>query len=224
MQQTSFDFPFLDHYLSEEFLVSKENIKAFKFISQYQEKKPNLPDIFSIYGQKCCGKTHLAYIWQRITNAEFLNLNNFEDSVIANIIEKKHYYIIEDIDKIENQTALFHIFNIIIEKQSFLMVTSNLALNQIEYQFQDLKSRLQNIFSIKIDNPEADFIRQLLIKKFADRQLIVENKAIDYLAKNIDRNYSSIAKIAKLLEFYCFEEKRKITIPFIKNILSNLSQ
>ena len=220
--QTSFDFPFLDHYLSSDFLVSAENSTAYNFISNYNLQNQNLPRIFALWGKNSCGKTHLAHIWQRRMAAEFLRIEEIEDCEIANFISSNQCYIVEDVENIQNQIVLFHLFNIIIEKNCCLMLTSNVALNRIEYDFADLASRLKNVFAIEIKDPEIDFIKMLLVKQFAIKQLLVEDKVIDFLAKNIDRNYQRIMEIVRLLEFYCFEEKRKITIPFITEILGKL--
>jgi len=219
LRQSSFNFPFIDHYLDDDFLVSEENSKAFNFISNYDKNNDILPKIFAIYGKKHCGKAHLAHIWQRKMSAEFLDLEKLEDFEIASHIEKNQAYIVENIGQITNQIALFHIFNIVAEKNCYLMLTSHINLGQIKYNFADLSSRLKNIFTIEIKDPEIDFIKMLLIKQFSAKQLMIEDKVIDYLAKNIDRNYEAVMQISKLLEFYCFEEKRKITIPFVSNVL-----
>ena len=223
--QTSFNFPFIDNYLDEDFLISKENSKAFAFISNYHNshkanlKNIELPRIFVIYGKESSGKTHLSHIWRRKISGEFLFIENLQDFEIANHIEKNKAYIIENIDEIKNEIALFHIFNIILEKNCFLMLTSNINLNLIKFNLADLSSRLKNIFTIEIKDPDIDLIKMLLTKYFAAKQLLIEDKVMNFLANNIDRNYKKIAEISKLLEFYCFEEKRKITIPFIDMVL-----
>lgn len=219
MRQTSFDFPLLDNYLDDDFLIFAENSKAFKFVSEFDKNNQNLPKIFAIFGDRASGKTHLAYIWQRKMGAEFLRIDNFDNIKISNQIEEGHAYIIENLEEIKNQKALFHIFNAIVEKNGFLLVTANSSLNHLKYHFDDVASRFKNIFSIEIKNPQIELTKMLLIKQFAIRQLFVEDKVIDYLAKNIDRNYGMIVQISKLLELYCFEQKQKITIPFISKIL-----
>lgn len=221
MQQASFNFPILDNYLDDDFLVCDENSKAFDFICNFDQENPNLPKIFAIFGKKCCGKTHLSHIWRRKTDAEFLNIDDFDNVRISNQIEKNQSYIIKNLEEIKNHRALFHVFNTISEKNCNLMITANRSLDQIPYQFVDIASRITNIFTIQIKNPELDLVKVLLIKQFSTRQLLVEDKVIDYLTKNIDRNYEKIVQISKLLEFYCFERKKKITIPFVSEILAN---
>ena len=79
MRQTSFDFPLLDNYLDDDFLIFAENSKAFKFVSEFDKNNQNLPKIFAIFGDRASGKTHLAYIWQRKMGAEFLRIDNFDN-------------------------------------------------------------------------------------------------------------------------------------------------
>ena len=98
------------------------------------------------------------------------------------------------------------------------MLTSNVSLSKIQYQFKDLESRLKNIFTIEIKDPDTELVKMLLVKQFSMRQLSVESRVIDYIAKNIDRNYDEIVKVSRLLEFYCFEKKKNITIPFVSEI------
>lgn len=223
MSQISFDFEPQNFYLEKDFLLSKENLSAFNFIVNYNSQKLDLPRIFSIFGKKFCGKTYLAKIWQRKLDAEFLDLKNIKNFEIIDYLEPNKAYIIEDIDEITNHNALFHIFNVASEKNCYLMLTSNCSLQNIDYNFSDLSSRLKNVYDIKINDPELEFIKMLLIKHFANMQLKIEDKVVDYLAKNLDRSYEKIMQISKLLQFYCFEEKRKITIPFSAKILKRVN-
>jgi chromosomal replication initiation ATPase DnaA len=222
LQQSSFDFPFLDHYLDDDFLTSKENLKAFNFVSDYTKSNNDLPKAFAVYGKKHSGKSHLAHVWERSMNAEILKLDDLEDFEVASQIEDGKAYIIEDVDTLDNQVVLFHAFNIALEKGCFLMLTSSVTLSEIKYDFADLESRLKNVFAIKIDEPEIDLVKMLLVKSFAAKQLMVEDKVIDFLAKNIDRSYEKIGRASKLLEFYCFEQKRKITVSLVNEVLSQI--
>ena len=223
MKQLSFNFPFQDNYPAEDFVVSDENSDAFNFISKYNFSDPlKFPKIFAIYGSNCSGKTHLSHIWQKKSKARFIDIEKLQNVDFGNYIEANKSYVIEDIDKIFNQVALFHIFNIICEKEAHLLITSSVNLNLIEYSFADLESRLKNVFSIQIKEPNSDLIKILLVKNFSNRQLKVENKVIDYIAKNIDRHFEAISNISRMLEFYCFEEKRKITIPFVSEVMERV--
>ena len=150
-----------------------------------------------------------------------MDINNLQNTDLSGFISENQAYIIENIDEIKNQKNLFHLFNFIVEKNCYLLITSCLPTPMINYQFADLASRLKNIFTLKIENPEIDLIKMILIKNFSLRQLMIEAQVIDYIAKNIERSYLAIFEITKLLEFQCFEKKRTITIPLVSEVLRN---
>lgn len=216
MQQLSFQFPSQEKYLAADFIVSSANQLAFEFVENYNQK---LPKIFAIFAPKLGGKTYLANIWQKKFNGEFLDLKKLENTNLVKLIEQEKFYIIEDIDQLENQKLFLQIFNLAMEKSAHLMLTSNQNLNQINCEIKDLSSRLKNVFALEIKNPDDDLIKMLLIKSFSQKQLKVENQLIDFLVKNTKRNFAAIADLVKMLEFYSQEMKRNITIPLVKEIL-----
>ncbi len=217
--QLSFDFPFQDKYLPEDFIVSTCNQSAFEFISNYDINNKTLPKIFAIKAPKLAGKSYLANIWQRKNDAEFLNLKELTSTNLIRLIRTKKFYIIEDIDQIKNQELLLQIFNLAQEKSSFLLLTSSASLNRVGLKIKDLNSRLKTTFNLEITNPDDHLIKMLLIKNFAAKQLKVSNKVIDFLAKNLQRSFAAIFDIVKLLEFYSLEKKRNITIPLAREVL-----
>ena len=219
--QLSFDFPFEDKYLLDDFIVSSSNQVAFDFIKNYNLDDDNLPKIFSIVAPELAGKTYLANIWQKKLSAEFLNLSDLEDINLVKFIQPKKCYIIENIDTIKNQELLLKIFNLIQEKHSYLLVTSSISLNRVGLKIKDLNSRLKNVFGLQIAKPDDDLIKMLLIKNFSAKQLKIGDKVIDFLTTKLHRSFVAIYDIVRLLEFYSLEKKRRITILLVKEVLRN---
>ena len=217
--QLSFDFPFQDRYLSEDFIVSSCNQEAFDFVINYSPDDPNVPNIFAIRADQFSGKTYLAHIWSRRFEAEFLELSDLKNVNPAKLIEANNFYIIENIDEVKNQELLLQIFNLAQEKLAFLLITSNVDLKQIGCEIKDLNSRLKNVVTLTIDNPDDLMIEMLLTKNFFIKQLQVEKKVINFLVKNINRSFASIHNTIKLLEFFSLERKRNITIALAKKVL-----
>jgi chromosomal replication initiation ATPase DnaA len=222
--QLSFDFPFQDKYLPEDFIVSACNQAAFEFVQNYNSNDENLPKIFAVRAPKLAGKTYLANIWQRKLDAEFLNLKELENTNLIRLIRAKRFYIIEDIDQIKNQELLLQIFNLAQEKSSFLLLTSSTNLSRVGLKIQDLNSRLKNVFTLEIREPDDHLIKMLLIKNFSAKQLKVSDKVIDFLAKNLQRSFAAIFDMVKLLEFYSLEKKRNITVMLAKEVLRKSNQ
>lgn len=217
--QLCFDFPFQEKYLAEDFLVSKANKSAFDFVVNYDDQHNSTPKIFVICGAKSSGKTHLANIWQKKFDGEFLNLQELENVNLLKIIKTRRHYIIENIDEIKNQELLLHIFNLVQEKMAFLMMTSKVDLDEKDFGIKDLQSRLKNVFVQQISKPDDELIKMLLVKNFAGKQLKVEDKVIDFLIMNLNRDFINIFNAVKLLEFYSREKRRNITIPLIKEVM-----
>ena len=217
--QLNFDFPSKECYQEQDFLIFQGNSKVFNFITKYKTDISNIPKIFTIYGPKSSGKTHLAHIWKRKVNANSLDINNLQGVTLNQIIKPKQTYIIEDIDKDIDQTILFHIFNLIQEKEAFLLFTTSTRPQHIKYSFLDIESRIKNTFCLDIDEPNSELTKMLLIKHFSSKQLLVDNRVISYISKNIKYSFQRINEIVRLLEFYCFEQKRKITIPLASRVL-----
>jgi chromosomal replication initiation ATPase DnaA len=219
LQQLSFDFPSQETYGLDDFIVSKANCAAFNFVSNYNIKNEKLPRIFGVFAPKMAGKTYLAHIWQKKFAGQILNLKELENTNLIQEIKSGRFYIVEDINEVKNYKLLLQIINLIGEKSSYLMITSNKNLKDINCDIKDLSSRLKNIFEIEIKNPDDDLIKMLLIKNFSEKQIAVNNLIIDFLLKIIPRNFAAIFNTVKLLEFYSLEKKRAITIPLIKEVL-----
>ena len=217
--QLSFNFPFQEKYLPEDFVVSPCNKAAFEFVKNYDSSNEILPKNFAIRAPKLAGKSYLAHIWCKKVGAEFLNLADLKNINLIKFIKAKKFYIIEDIDEFKNQELLLQVFNLIQEKLGYLMLTSTVNLSQVGLKIKDLNSRLRNVFQLEITSPDDDLIKMLLTRNFAAKQLKVEGRVINFLTQNLHRDFASIFDIARLLEFYSLEEKRNITIALAKEIL-----
>jgi len=217
--QLSFNFPFQEKYLPENFVVSTCNRLPWQFIKNYDPSNELLPKIFAISAPKLAGKSYLANIWCKKVEAEFLFLEDLKKANLVQLIKAKKFYIIEDIDEIDNQELLLQIFNLIQEKLAHLMITSKVNLGQLGIKIKDLNSRLKNVFQLEINAPDDDFIKMLLIKNFATKQLQIDGRVIDFLTQNLHRDFANIFDIVRLLEFYSLEKKRNITIPLVKEVI-----
>ena len=217
--QLSFNFPFEDKYLLEDFIVSSCNFEALNFIQHYDPKDANTTRLTGIIAPRFAGKTYLAKLWQKKLMAEFLDIKELFNANLFSFIEPKKFYIIDDVDKIKNQELLLQIINLVEEKSAFLLLTSSVKLINLGLKIKDLNSRLKNIFQLEISQPGDDLIMMLLIKNFASKQLKVESEVINFLVKNLDRSFDAVFNIVKILEFCSSERKKNITINLVKEVL-----
>lgn len=213
--QLCLDFPIKTSYFTEDFFVSSANKKALEMVEQW----PNWGEgIYSkirlFYGECGSGKTHLAYIWHKASQAKWLNENNIADLYFTN-----DALILENIERID-QELLLHLINIAEEKGQYLLLTSRCAPNNIKITLPDLRSRLLAITSVAIDVPDSDLLKAVLLKHISDRSLIISSVAVDYIVPRIDRSFTKLISLINKLELFSMISKKTITIPLIKEAMS----
>lgn len=209
-----------DPYSKADFLLLDENSAAFnfleKFFSQKNYSQAQFPSLI-IKGPAKSGKTHMLSFFAKQYAAQFLQIKEISKQNLVNFFSPNKFYILENINEIEDESLLFHILNSAVESKAFLLLS---AQNGMQFELKDLTSRIQNIFSLEIKNPSQESIRMLLMNAFARRQLKVSNDVIDVASDNVERTYEAISEIVKLIESRCVE-KKKITVKDIKEIFFN---
>lgn len=210
MQQLFIKFPIKSEYLSEDFYISPANNQAYEYISKW----PNwgnevFSNILLIYGETGSGKTHLAHIWQNLSNASLLHADSFS---------KENSLILEDIDYID-QEFLLHLINTTKENKQYLLLTSTSSPKNLNFPLADLQSRIMSIPSIAIDFPDQELLKAVLLKHLTDRNLKISSVAMDYITPRIDRSFSKLRIFIEKLDFLSKLYKKPLTIPLIKQAL-----
>lgn len=216
--QQAFHFDIDTRYDQDDFIVSDANVTAYSYLAKW----PNWEDTLLsrallIYGPHGCGKTHLVHLWKYHAHARFISP---EDIYLNQFSELSQCFILEHIEAITDEVAWFHWFNAVLEAQGYIVMTAPCAPSQLHIRLPDLKSRLCAVPSIAIQAPDDTLLAQVLAKQFSDRQLRVSPDVIDYLIPRIERSFASAYAIVKTLDDQALIEKRKITVPFVKSLLS----
>ena len=97
------------NFKTEDFFPSPCNQEAFLLV----QNCTNWPiKMLCLYGEKGCGKTHLAHFFSD-------NLIKAKDLTLADIPFLKNKTVLEDIDEIQDETILFHAFNYAKENRQY---------------------------------------------------------------------------------------------------------
>ena len=207
---------------NSNFILNKVNEVALSLIDEFNDikkfkKKFNFP-VLILYGPSGSGKTHLAYIYKEITDAKFIKkLSNI------NLDEAKSgkSFIFDDFDKIDslNENLFIHFFNEVFVNLGSLLITTSKPPNEINFRLSDLESRIKSCISTKIELPDDDFLFSILIKELSDKKIFLNDKLCLYIIKRIKRNYKAISFFAETLDRMSLEQKTKITLKQIKEVL-----
>ena len=101
-----------------------------------------------------------------------------------------------------------------------ILITSSHKINNINFKFNDLPSRLKTFSFLEINNPDDEMLINVLTKLLLDKQFIVNsNDIFEYILRRVERSYKGIYNIVDKLDVLSLEKKRQLTIPLIKEIL-----
>ena len=215
LNQTLLKFELEQNFTYDDFFVSKCNYFAFSLIESWPKWEKN---ILNIYGEKFCGKSHLSEIFKRKNKAIIIK----NDEINNNFFNKIRYYeniILDNLEFLSDEKTLYSIFNFVEQYNKYLIINSIDSINSIEFTLPDLKSRLKNCIFAKIDKPDDDMIFALVLKHFADRQIKIEKKIIEYITKRIERSYGKILDFIYKVDQFSLINKKSIDYKIIKEIL-----
>lgn len=198
----------------ESFIVSPANRTALDLIESW----PAWPTrTVILFGPSGAGKSHLANIWMSVSGAVAADLNE-----PGNVPGSVSLYI-ENIDRgAINEPALFHLINSVSESERYLLLTAQSPIAKWRLRLPDLVSRLRMATPVRLDAPDDELLRQVLVKLFADRQLLVDRAIIDYLLKRMERSLSAARVIVDAVDRRALAENRRISRLLVADVLGRL--
>lgn len=199
--------PHAPSYRREDFVPGPSNREALKLIESW----PDWPSpVLLLFGPAGSGKTHLVRIWAERARAVVVTADALLDER-APILSDRGALAIEDVaaDSVPEH-PLFHLFNAAREHQASLLVTSRDRPEDWKVNLPDLRSRLRLATPAVLGSPEDELLRQVLVKLFADRQLLVDRPVIDYLLARMERSLSAAAMLVEAIDHSALSAGRRI--------------
>ena len=198
-----------------DYFVSKTNKEVVEWIDIW----PNWPHYgLIIFGPQRSGKSHLASVLKTLSAGKIVYANNITKNNVEALFEKQ-CIIVENLESLVSEDAMFHLFNMCRENNNKIMITSSLAPKDLKLKLLDLKSRILSLPSIGLKFPDDLLLEQIFLKQFLDKGVMVEKEVISFLLKRVDRSFDSVYNLVSKIDFASLEKSRKITIPFVKKYL-----
>ena len=194
-------------YSVENFFVSESNRDAHAWVMRW----PDWPvHALIIAGPSGSGKSHLAHMWVARSHAVVMAADALAPEAAVT------HVLVEDIERCTNERALFHLFNHCKENKVSLLMTSAKEPNALPFALPDLTSRLKATTLATICAPDDALLAASLRKQFNDRQLIVDDEVLAYIAARMERTLSGVKQVVESLDALALAERKSITIPFVK--------
>ena len=215
LNQLLLDFKYKENFKNEDFYVSDSNYYAFTLVNSWPKWEKNF---LNICGEKYSGKSHLANIFLKKFKGIKINALSIKNK---NLQELKIYenIILDNFDLNIDENLIYSLFNIIDQDNKYLIINSEIPINEINFKLNDLRSRAKNCLIAKIDKPDDELIFALILKNFSDRQIVIDKKLIDFIIKRIDRSYGKIFEFIYKIDELSLKKKKPIDFKSIKDVL-----
>ena len=175
-------------------------------------------NILNIHGEKYSGKSHLSEIFVKKNKGIIL-----KSKILQPNYEKDLRYhqniILDDFDKEVDENKIFSLINFVDQNSKYLIINSLIPFNQMKFKLNDLISRAKNCLEAKIEKPDDELIKVLILKYLSDKQIKINDKLLEFASKRITRSYG------KIFEFiYKIDEislKKDLLIKNVKEALEH---
>ena len=208
-------FPTEKAYKKEDFYVSSSNEEAYDFINSWPKW---IKRIVNIFGPSGSGKSHLATIFKNKTSCIHIDTSNLSEKTFLRF-KSKEALILENFDEKISENLLFSLWNIALQDNKYLLITSKKPINLYKFKLEDLSSRINSALFIGINLPIDELISVILAKNFSDKQIKVKKKHIDYIIKRIDRSYEKISQFVSIFDKYSLKKGTSFDLKLIKDVL-----
>lgn len=203
----------------DDFMVAQCNREAVAWIDLW----PNWPvPALCLYGPKGCGKSHLAEVWRARSAALSVPATDLAGCDPDALLGDAQGLVIEDADSALDETACFHLYNMLKERGGHLLMTSTLPPSRWKVALPDLKSRLGASLVCEISPPDDDLMVGLLLKLFADRQIQAGPQTISYILPRIERSFVALTDLVAAIDRRALAEKRAVTLPLVRSVMEDM--
>lgn len=216
-------------YRLDNFLFAKQETKqALSLFCQLEQL-----DFLFLAGEQGTGKTHLLIACaeavqqkgHRVAYIAFSELIKTGSPDVLQAIEEADLICFDDIDAISGhkhwEEAVFHCFNRIHDKKRYLIASAQYTPSNIPIVLPDLCSRLATGLVYQLDTMNDDQKQQALKLQSASRGLRMSDEVAVYLLRHYGRDMPHLMDVLHSLDKASLEAKRKLTIPFIRQVLAN---
>ena len=164
------------------------------------------------------GQEKLIYqkiLQKKITNSKIIEAKNINNKIVEELNEID-CLIVDGFDNIIDEKLFYSILNQSKLKDNYVLINSSTSINKINFNLQDLISRINSFIFIGIDLPTDDLLRVIIAKTLSDKQINISPKLTDYIINNVERSYEKMFKFLKDLDELSLSTGKSININLIK--------
>lgn len=209
--------------------LTGDNQDLLKLISLISNNKAT--HSLYLWGESGTGKSHLlqAVCKQAADNdlhVAYIPLNQYEElsAEMLHDLGELDLVCVDNLEcvagQLEWQQGLVWLYNELRDNSHSMIMSGNKSPVNIALEVEDLKSRLSWDQVAQIKSPDDELKIAILKQKANARSFELSDEVIEFLIRRVDRNLGSLITVLDKIDHASLAEKRKITIPFVKELIN----
>lgn len=219
-KQLALDLGFRPALGRESFLVGPSNAEAAAWIDRWPDW-PAPRHGLAIVGPGGAGKSHLAAVWRAASGAALIDGPELTAETLPVALGAAVSVVVERGDAGVDERALFHLFNMVVERGGSLVILSRVPPTRMDIALPDLASRLATLPVATIGLPDEALLAGVLAKHFADRQVLVRDGVIAYLVNRMERSFDAAERLADRIDRLALEGDGKISLRVAREVMAD---
>jgi len=202
----------------DAFLVTPSNAEAVGWIDRW----PHWPmPALVLEGPPRAGKSHLAQVWRARAGAGLVEGPAIDAAAVPMLLDAGRPLVVEAA-ALAPEEPLLHLYNGIAERKLSLLLIADRAPARWGTRLADLSSRLKAVPVVSIAAPDDRLIHAVLVKLFADRQLLVADEVVEFLTARMERSFEAASRLVAAIDAASLAARRPVTVPLARDVLRTL--
>lgn len=224
-EQLILDLPQRPALGRDAFLVTSSNAEAVALIDGFADRPE---PVLWLYGPAGCGKSHLAAVLAQAADCRMQDADRLAEAtavgeaVLAGA-DRPAVLVIDGLDSLPAaaEEKLFHLLNFARHGGLKILLLSRAPATRLAVGLPDLSSRLKAVPAVAMQTPDDRLMRGLLAKLFADRQVTVGDRVLDFLVLRADRDYAAMSALVARIDAAALAAQKPITVPLASAVLAD---
>jgi chromosomal replication initiation ATPase DnaA len=215
-EQLAFPLPRLLARGRDAFFVSPANALAVARIEAWRDWPEGK---LLLIGPEGAGKTHLAHVWAEMAGARVVAAEGLAAADLPALASAP--LAVDDAGHVAGRAeeALFHLHNLARASGSALLLAARAPPRDWGMALPDLKSRMEATAQAALDPPDDPLLAALLVKLFADRQIVPPPRLVEYCVKRMERSFAAAEALVAALDARALATGRPLGVPLAAEVL-----